>query len=417
MDDLPSFQAFLISFGVGLLLGIERQRRPKAVAGMRTFALTSVVGTACAMLSEKTGSPWLLPSALLLLAAMSIVSDAMFSFNDKERRPDTTTTVALVLCGLYGAMLWYGYVQMTVALALGTAALLYFKTTLHGISERLSHKDVVSFLQFGAISFVVLPVLPDRGFGPYDALNPYEIWMMVVVFAGVGLTGYVALKLIGARQTPLMFGVLGGLVSSTATTLAFARAARKDDRLSEVAHLVILTANLTMLLRVSAIAAALAPGILKALIPMLLIALLAGLPPVLMSMRRFRSGQNLEGIHLGSPLELPAALTFAAIYAGALLFTAWMHDVAGHLGVYVVAPLLGTTDMDAISLSTLQLFGQQQLTAGEASRALAMAIAANLLFKAVLAYLFGYAALALRIFKGFAFVLAGLAAGLFVLPP
>ncbi len=416
MDDLSLLPRFLISFGLGLLLGIERQRRPLAIAGMRTFALASVTGTACAMLAQQTGATWLLPAVVLALALVMIAADLSLSPGEQAGQHDTTTSVALVLCTIYGAMLWHGYTQLTVALALLTAALLYFKTALHEVSEHLSHQDMVSFLQFGAIAFIVLPVLPDRDFGPYGVLNPHSIWLMVVRFTGVGLAGYVALRLAGRRRTPLLFGLLGGLISSTATTLAFARAARRNPQLAGGARLVILTANLVMRVRIAGITAVVAPGALRTMLPLLLTALLLGLVPLLLMWRNSRSDADADAdageVVVGNPLELPAALGFGLIYAATLVITAWINDHVGDVGIYAAAALLGMTDMDAISLSTLQMYLQNQLSISTASVALATAIGANLVFKAALAAIFGGLQLGRHVAVGFLAVLAGLALGI-----
>lgn len=160
------------------------------------------MGTVCALLAERISSPWLLPGGFLALALMMISADRHSAGTASVT--DTKTTVTLLLCFGYGAMLWYGYSRLTVALALTTTTLLYFKTGLHEVSQHLSRQDIVSFLQFAVITFVVLPLLPDQCYGPYGALNPYRIWLMVVLIAGVGLAGYVALRWAGAKRGPAL---------------------------------------------------------------------------------------------------------------------------------------------------------------------------------------------------------------------
>ncbi|HEX4896367.1 MAG TPA: MgtC/SapB family protein [Solimonas sp.] len=417
MDDLSLLPVFLTSLGLGLLIGIERQRHPDTPAGMRTFALTSVTGTACGLLTDRMGGAWLLPVVILALALALLAADRhrVGEAGAAPRPPDVTTTVALLLCTLYGAMIWEGYVPLTVALALVTTALLYFKTELHDASEHLSRQDMISILQFGAISFVVLPILPDQGYGPYGVLNPHDIWLMVVLVAGVGLAGYATLRLAGPRKTPLLLGLLGGLISSTATTLVFARRARTEPGSLGVSQMVILTANLVLLLRISLMAALVAPGVALRLIPMLMLALLAGLGPLLRLWRHARTDTAAEGLGIGNPLELPTALGFGLVYGGALVVTAWLHEQAGHWGVYAAAPVLGLTDMDAISLSTLQMFQLGQLGAHEVCVTLALAIGANLLFKAAIARAFGGPALGRTVSLGFLAVLAALVAGVVLL--
>ena len=133
----------------------------------------------------------------------------------------TTTILAALLCYGLGVMTWYGQSQLAVAIGITATALLQFKTELHGFSEKLSRQDVTSILQFGVLTFIILPLLPDRGYGPHDALNPYHIWLMVVLVSGVNLVGYLTLRLVAARQSVRLAGVAGGLVSSTATTLVY----------------------------------------------------------------------------------------------------------------------------------------------------------------------------------------------------
>ncbi len=406
MDDLSALPAFMTSLGIGLVMGLERQRRPGTNAGMRTFALASLIGTVCALLAEQMQAPWLLPVAVLGLVITMVGAD--LHAGDGDGAPDATTTVALVLCTLYGAMLWHGHTQLTVALAFTTTALLYFKTELHDASRHLSRQDIISFLQFGAITFVVLPILPDAGYGPYGVLNPYEIWLMVVLIAGVGLAGYMALRLAGPQRAPLLLGVLGGLVSSTATTLVFARRVRADARDTTPSLIVILTANLVLLVRLSVIAAVVAPGVMRTLLPTLATALVLGSIVPLWLWWRSRQGRAEETLGIGNPLDLMTALSFGLIYGVALIVTAWLHDHAGHLGVYGAAPIIGLTDVDAFSLSTLKLFLGGQLQASQVTIALALAISSNMFFKVMITWVMGNRALAVRTAGGFLVTLLGL---------
>jgi uncharacterized membrane protein (DUF4010 family) len=409
MSELEAVYAFAVSLGVGLLLGLERQRKQDTLAGLRTFGLTAVLGTACAMLAERAGSPWLLPAGLLACALVMISADRQ----QKPEDADTTTTIALLLCFGFGAMLWYGHTRLTVALALATTALLYFKAELHGISSRLSRHDMISFLQFAVITFIVLPLLPDQGYGPYGALNPYQIWLMVVLIAGIGLAGYVALRMAGPERGPPLLGVLGGMISSTATTLVFARKARVEPRSVASAQLVILTANLVLLLRIAFVAALIAPSSWKVLIPTLGLGLIAGsLVPLRLWLQQRGSKASASDLPSRNPLELTVALSFGAIFAVALVLTAWLNDRFGAAGTYGLALILGLTDMDAITLSSLKLFGGGQLSPLELAITLVLALAANLVFKGAIARVVGGSKLARPVALGFVCVLAGLGGGL-----
>ncbi len=411
-NDLTAITAFLTSLGLGLLMGLERERRPETKAGLRTFGLVAVLGTVCALLSQQAASPLLLPAALLALALVMIAADGQKS--DAADAPDTTTTVALLLCFGYGAMLWYGYTRLTVALALASTTLLYFKSELHAVSRHLTRQELLSFLQFVVISVIVLPLLPDRGYGPYGALNPYRLWLMVVLVAGISLAGYIALRFASARA-PHVLGILGGMISSTATTLVFSRRVRLDPSQAGSALLVILTANLVLLLRISVIAAVVAPAALQSLAPVLGMGLLAGAMPLLRLWRGSTTQQQDDALPMSNPLAMASALGFAAVYAIALVLTAWLHDKAGTLGIYAVAPVLGLTDMDAITLTAFKLYAGGQLQPLQVCITLVLALVANHLFKASIAGVVGGRFLGGRVMLGFLPVPAGLLLGLALL--
>ncbi len=279
---LEYLPAFAISLAIGLLIGLERERTPTAKAGLRTFTLVALFGTLAALLSEQTGAAWVLTGGLLVVGGMMVAAYARVP--DAGGDPGTTTVAAIVLCYGLGAMVWYGYHQLAVMLAIVITVLLYFKTELHDITKSLTRRDLISFLQFALLSLVILPLLPNQNYGPYQALNPYQIWWMVVLISGVSLAGYAALRIAGQRHGAPLMGLFGGLVSSTATTLVFSRHARNNGELVPIAAVVILLANLMVLVRLGVIAAVVSPRLLPALLPVLgggLLAGLAGTGPVL----------------------------------------------------------------------------------------------------------------------------------------
>ncbi|HEX5801893.1 MAG TPA: MgtC/SapB family protein [Azospira sp.] len=401
---LEFIRAFLLSLGIGMLMGIERERNPASRAGLRTFTLVCLLGTVGALLAERTGSPWLLAAALLVVGAMMI---AAYQRQPDASDPGTTSVVALLLAFCYGAMVWYGYQTLVVMLAILTTVLLYFKAELQSVSQRLTRRDITSVLQFGVLSLVILPILPDRNFGPYDTLNPYQVWWMVVLVSGLGLTGYAALRLIGQRYGAPLLGIFGGLASSTATTLVFSRHARDSATLKRLCLVVILTANVVILIRLAGVAAIVQPEILPALLPLLGGGLLAGAVFVAWGWYRLGDGSQLPELDLRNPTELGTALTFGAIYAVVLVLSAALTEQAGKYGLYAVAFVSGLTDVDAIVLSSLRLFGQGKLAAAETSTAILIAILANLLFKLGIVAGVAGRALALRIVAGFAAIAGG----------
>ena len=405
MEALAALHAFLISLALGLMMGLERERRGGTNAGLRTFCLVALAGTATALVAQLAASPWLLPVAVAGLVAMMIAADA--HRGDADPGPDTTTTVALLLCFLYGALLWHGQRQVAVALALATTALLYFKTELHEITHKLTRQDIVSVLQFVLITFVVLPVLPDQGYGPYDKLNPQKIWLMVVLTSGISLAGYATLRLAPQSIGVPLLGVLGGLVSSTATTLVFSRQVRSDAKQRDSAVVIVTIANLVVLARVAVLAAVLAPAVLPTLAPILAAGLLAGAALPLRGWLAMRSSKAAAP-ELDNPVNLRHALLFGAVFALVLVVSAAFHDKAGSMGVYAVAAISGLADMDAIAISTFNLLTGGELAAAEAAIAIVIALASNMVFKALLVLTLAGRAAAARVALSFLAQLAGL---------
>ena len=411
---LEFLRVFSISLGIGLLMGLERERNPAARAGLRTFGLVSLFGTVAAILTDKTHSPWMLAAGLLVIGAMMIA--AYLSHPDKTD-PGTTTIIAVLLCYGFGAMVWYGYRTFAVMLAIVTTVLLYFKAELRTLSQKLTRRDLISMLQFGVLSLVILPILPNKDVGPYQALNPAQIWWMVVLISGVSLAGYAALRIIGQHHGAPILGVLGGLASSTATTLVFSRHARESQLVIRLATVVILMANLIVLVRL-ALYGLLQPALLPVLAPPLAAGFALGVGMVLYAWRGLHAEKNLPHLELSNPAEIKTALAFGVAYGVVLVVSAALSDYAGSKGLYAVALVSGLTDVDAITLSSLRLFGLQKLSASEATTAILLAMLANLAFKLGIVATVGGALLTRKVAAGFVLIAIGVVAGwsVFVLP-
>ena len=392
-DELSSLRDLLVSLAIGLLIGLERERNPTAKAGLRTFALVGLAGG----LSQHLAST-LQASALVAvgLAAVSFAITAAYYHHHEdfhERDPGTTTILAVIVCYLLGALAAGPQRQLAVMMAIAVAALLYFKAELSGAVRGLDRRDLLSILQFAVVAFVVLPLLPDRGFGPDGVLNPRQVWFMVVLISGVSLAGYVALRLAGPRVGSLLVGLLGGLVSSTATTLSFSRIARERPEAGAMAATAVVTANLVLPARVLALAAALAPEVAWKLALPLAAAVLAGALAFTIS-RTSASAAVPDAFTLGNPARLRTAIGFAAMYGVVLAVAAWVGRVAGDQGVYLVAAVSGTTDLDAISLSAIRMHSLGAISARQAALAVVLALVSNTVFKAAIVAKVGGASIA-----------------------
>lgn len=394
--ELAALPHFLTSLAIGLLIGLERERSPGSRAGLRTFALVALFGTLAAMLSEKA-TPWLLPGGLLIVGLMTIAAYARAK--DDSVDPGTTTVAAILVCYGLGAVVWYGNDTLAIMLAIITTILLYFKTELHGITQKLSRRDLISVLQFAVLTFIVLPILPDKNYGPYEAINPYQIWLMVVLISGVSLAGYVALQLIGPRHSAIL-GLFGGLVSSTATTLVYARRTVENQSFTQLAVVVILLANLTVLIRLAIVSAVASPAILPQLLPILGSGFLLGLGVTAYWWHQLKQQNDLPMPETKNPTEMGTAAAFGLIYGIVLFFAAWLSDIAGSSGLYAVALVSGLTDVDAITLSSLRLYELGKLEAAETVMAISLGILSNIGFKLGLIFFIGSSLLARQCISG-----------------
>jgi uncharacterized membrane protein (DUF4010 family) len=405
---LEFLQVFSLSLGIGLLMGLERERNPAARAGLRTFGLVALLGTVAALLGEKTGSTWLLAIGLLLVGAMTI---SAYITHPDPHDPGTTTVIAVLLCFAYGAMVWYGYRTFAVMLAIVTTMLLYFKAELQTLSQKLTRKDLISMLQFGVLSLVILPILPNNDMGPYDALNPAQLWWMVVLISGLSLAGYAALRIVGQHHGAPILGILGGLASSTATTLVFSRHAATGTHLLRLATMVILLANLVVLVRLAIYGAVLQPALLPLLLPPLGVGLVLGSVFAAFTWRGLKGGDDLPEMAVSNPAEIRTAVTFGALYGLVLVVSAALSDYAGSKGLYLVAVVSGLTDVDAITLSSLRLYGMAKLSANDAVTAVLIAALSNLAFKLGIVAVVGGALLTRRVAVGFGLIALGLVSG------
>lgn len=407
-------EAFLTSAAIGLLIGMERERLTNAIAGFRTFSLVAVLGTLLAMLSEQLNSSWLLAVGLLVVT-MSMIAGAFFSQVSEKYHGFTTEIAILITYGL-GAAVWYGFSTLAVMLAIGTTILLYVKAELKQLSEQMTRRDTDSILQFAVLSLVILPILPNENFGPYGAINPQQVWWMVVLISGMALAGYLALRIIGAKHGAALLGVFGGLASSTATTMMFSRHAASNASLVSLSAVVVLIANVMVMIRLGIIAVLVAPSLMQ---DVLFIFMSGIVPGLLMIAYRWRSLTNTGELPLPvvtNPTELKTALSFGLLYAVVLVSSAWLQDQVGQSGLFTVAFVSGLTDADASALSTLRLFAIERVTLDDAVIAVTLALLANLLFKIGLVLGIGGKSLTRDALPGLLLIGIGLTLGMILNP-
>jgi uncharacterized membrane protein (DUF4010 family) len=275
-----------------------------------------------------------------------------------------------------------------VSLSLVTTVILYFKPQLHAFSQNLSERDLYAIFQFGLIAFIILPILPDRSFGPHEALNPYNIWLMVVLISAINMVGYIILKLVGQRWGGPVIGLLGGIVSSTATTLSFSRKIRNNHELSMIGAVIVSLASTIVLIRIAYLVGIIHAQLLHILALPLLAMFICGLLSALFLWKK-ASEYDAPPPETKNPAEIKQALLFGLIYAIVLLAVSAGKDYFGKKGVYIVSFFSGLTDVDAITLSNSRLAAKAALESTHAVISILIAYVSNLGFKLLMIGIIG----------------------------
>lgn len=375
--DSATLQTCAIAFGLGLLVGLQRERAAAEVAGIRTFPLITVSGTMIALLAQHFGG-WILAAGFIAIAAMLI--SASIIKQSRSYDPGLTTEVAALLMFAVGAYLPVGDTTLAVVLGALVAILLQMKDVLHNFVRKMGEHDLLAIMRFAAIALVILPILPDRNYGPFHVLNPYDIWRMVVLIVGISLSGYAAYKIFKERAGTLLAGILGGLISSTATTVSYARSTKNAPEASSLAAIAIMLASTVSVIRVSIAFAVVSPQALTQVMPPLLC--MFGAMACLSALLYFRrQGERQAMPEQENPTELTSAIIFGGLYGSIIFAVAAARELMGEHSLYLIALISGLTDVDAITLSTGRLVAEQRLDPATGWRLVLIAIIANLAFK------------------------------------
>ncbi len=401
-----------VALAIGLLVGVERGWKERSaeegqrVAGVRTFGLIGLLGGVLAQLSARYGGVALGLGFIGLAASMT----AVYAVNLRaDRDVGMTGLISGMLTFVLGALAGTGEVAVASACAVVMTMLLTYKHELHSWVGALEAGELQAGMKLLLISVVLLPVLPDQGYGPWAALNPYAIWWMVVLIATISFVGYFAIKLGGPRRGAVFTGIFGGLASSTALTLHFSHLSRDDPELSRVLGLGILLACGTMFPRLLLIAVLLNFRLLEPLlIPLTVMAGIVYLPALFYWYRQ--TNLDTKGASaLKNPLELKSALAFGALLALVLLLGKGLRVWFGETGVLILATVSGIADADAITLS-LSRMSSVDLDVRIVTQGIVIAAAVNSLTKGAMAALIGGRSIGLRVGLP---LLASAATGLF----
>lgn len=353
---LQSLEGLLVALLVGFLIGLDRERAElrkgrEAFAGIRTFPLIALAGAVPMILMPVTGPALLVAS----FAAVAAVTVAAYIRTSAQGEIGATTEVAAIATFLLGALAGSGQLVAAGATGVAIAVLLVAKPRLEAFSRALTSDEVRAVLELAVISVIVLPLLPRRGLGPWEVLNPFEIWMIVVLVSALSFVGFVAMRLLGERRGLTVTGAVGGLVSSTAVTLAMAERSRADQGLASAAASAAVLASCVMSLRVAVLAGIVNAGILPRLLPVVgAMAVVGGIGAWWLA--RSAPGESVaSGGHISNPFSLRAALTFGAVYALVLLLVRAAQETLGDNGTYAASALSAVADVDAVTIAFSRL--------------------------------------------------------------
>ena len=389
--ELNTAWQFLAALGLGMLIGLERERTrgdEPIFAGARTFSLVALLGATTVFIGDQTGTPWIVALAFLAVVALVV---AAYYVSAQKGYIGITTEASLLLTFFIGGMCTWGEVGIAGAVAVVTMLLLALKGWLHDLADRIEPSDVEATIKFAIITLIILPLVPNTDFGPagLEVINPYKTWLMVVLIAGLNFIGYILVKVVGREHGLGITGLLGGLVSSTAVTLSFSQRSRTEPALAPVLALAILLAWTVMFFRVVIEVGVVNFSLAKSLVLGMLLMGVISLVICILLWRRGRSKEKAEVEPSNNPFELGDAIKFGGLYAVVIFVASAAQLYFGDTGLYLAGALAGLTDVDAIALSMANLAQQDPASSTVAARTIVIAVVSNTMVKCGMAIWLG----------------------------
>jgi uncharacterized membrane protein (DUF4010 family) len=392
-------EPFLVALAIGLLLGLERERSHarKLPAGSRSFALLSLAGAVAAGFGQ-----WTVVAVFLGVGALV----ALAYFRTSQEDPGTTTATAALVAYLLGALA-YSRPALAVALAVVVAGLLVSKTRIHRFARDIvTEVELEDAIKFLVVAFVILPLLPDRGLGPYGVLNPEKVWLLVVLLIGIGWVGYIGVRALGPERGLLITGIAGGFVSATATTASMARLSRTTPNVRAPLASALLASLATFVQLLIVIGVVDAQVLQRLWPPVAAGALVLVVIAAVVYRGAGRTEDTTAAEHdtgaapASRPFALRPALILAAVLTLALLVGRWGADVLGAGGTVLAAFAAGLADAHAGAVAAASLAAKGDITVDTALLAVAAALGSNLIVKTVLAFTAGGRRFGLRFLAG-----------------
>jgi len=381
------WQKLAITILIGLLIGIERERRKKigekSFAGIRTFPLIAILGFLSALISSIIRTELY----IVFFFVFGCLVAVSYYFSTKKGGVGGTNEITLLLIFVLGSLVYWDYILLSGAVAVILIIFLTFKTEFHAFAGKIEQEDIYATIKFAIITIIILPLLPDQTYGPFNVLNPRTIWYMVILIAGISFVGYIIFKLIGAHRGIQLLSVLGGLASSTATTLSFTHQSKMNTSLSRNFAAGIVLASTIMFPRILLIIFLVHQPLAEILLVPTAIFTLVG---IVISFFLWRKTTTVptEELNLTNPFRVFTALKFGLLFAVILVLSSAAQHYSGDSGVYITSIFAGFADLDAIALSMADLV-RNTISIHVAATGIIIAFAANTVVKLGIASIFG----------------------------
>jgi uncharacterized membrane protein (DUF4010 family) len=388
MDSNVTFR-LAVSLALGLIIGMERgwqsRESPQGlrIAGIRSFGFVGLLGGLSALLTQKLGI------GVLAVTFLGLILLVVVSYGLSVKQTEDfgiTTELSLLITFVLGVLAGIGLVSEALATSVTVSVILGFKQELHQSLEKLDRRELIATLQLLILAAIALPLLPDKNLGPWEALNPRSIGLLVLLIAGISYLGYFAMRLLGPRIGLLATAIIGALVSSTAVTISFGRMARKGHGSPALLGAGIALASGTMALRILAIVGIVNQSLLALLaIPIGLLAIVPLIAAMVIAAKSTKTELPAEAeVELRNPIELGSALIYAGVLSVLFILIHAMESWWGNAGVYLLSAISGITDVDAVSLSLAQAT-KKELPLSVGAIGILIAATVNTLVKAALA--------------------------------
>lgn len=388
--------ALLITLALGAFIGLQFRKTAEAegytkeaFAGMRTSMAITLLGYLSVLLSDYYEPTFIIFSSFFLL--LILVSYAYASFI--KQRPGGTSEITLASLFLVGALVGYGQTNIAIIVTIILSIIASGRSQLYRVSDKFTQLEIIETLKFAIVIFLILPLLPNEAIDPLGVLNPYNIWLMVILISGIGFIGYMASKFIGNKRGILLSGFIGGSVSSTAVTTTMAIENKKKPKYLSAFGMAILLASVMMYIRVIIEAVIINQAILGRLIIPIGAMLVTMIGFTLYSFyfrKKKEKTPKLRGeMAIDTPFSLKPAIKFSLFFVVILLLIKVSELYLGDKGIYLTAIISSLADVDAITISLSNLSADQAITETLAIRAITYAVIANTLIKIIYIRMFG----------------------------